>query len=123
MRSIDSSDDYRQRNTARENCYFVPLGDESTTKLRLCFLNEVKNKKSNVEKDRRVNIMMGRSIVVSESISITDDNANTKNIAWLEFNELCESDRGAADYRALCSYFQSIYINNIPKLSGIYTHH
>jgi len=64
--------------------------------------------------------MMGRFIRVSESISITNNSTNTKNIVWLEFSELCESDRGAADYRALCSHFQSIYINNIPKLSGMY---
>jgi len=26
IRTIDSSDDYRQKNTNRDDCYFVPLG-------------------------------------------------------------------------------------------------
>ena len=26
IRTIDSSDDYRQKNTQRDDCYFIPLG-------------------------------------------------------------------------------------------------
>ena len=72
----------------------------------------------NIDKNRTIPIMMGRSIIVPDSITINSNN-NTKNVGWLEFSSLCESDRGAADYRALCSHYHSIYLNNIPKLSGI----
>jgi len=64
--------------------------------------------------------MMGRTITVPESISILKSDNAILNVGWLEFTSLCDSDRGAADYRALCSHYHSIYLNNIPKLSVLH---
>lgn len=73
-----------------------------------------------IEKNKTVAVMMGRTISIPESFSIVNSNNSIMNVAWLEFTSLCESDRGAADYRALCSHYNSIYLNNIPCLSVLH---
>jgi predicted ATPase len=38
-------------------------------------------------------------------------------ICLVDFDALCQSDRGASDYRALVSHFHTIFVTNIPRLS------
>ena len=38
-------------------------------------------------------------------------------MGWFSFKFLCEQDRGASDYQALCSQFDTIFIEGIPRLS------
>lgn len=37
--------------------------------------------------------------------------------ALVDFVSICEGDRGAADYQALCSHFDVIYLTGIPQMS------
>jgi predicted ATPase len=89
--------------------YFTPIGDESTAKLRDLFVKECQD--SNVER-YSVKVMMGRTWIV--------DKASIQHkICWLEFDKVCRSERGAADYRALCQHFNTIYLHNIPILNKL----
>lgn len=44
---------------------------------------------------------------------------SSRGIAWMDFTSLCETEVGAADYIALCSFVHSLYISGIPRLSVI----
>jgi predicted ATPase len=79
--------------------------------------NDSKNKEI-IEKLNSVNVNVARD----------DDDNNTFNksgvrvgssrgVGWFTFNFLCENERGASDYQAICKSFDTIFIDNIPNLS------
>lgn len=52
-------------------------------------------------------------------VSTSPPPVSARGIAWMDFTSLCETEVGAADYIALCSFVHSIYIYGIPRLSVI----
>jgi len=43
--------------------------------------------------------------------------AETSNVAWFTFSDLCDRALGAADYLAIADAFHTIFIADVPKLS------
>ncbi len=60
----------------------------------------------------------GRKIADREQgNSELEDAGAFRGVGWFTFPFLCEQDRGASDYQALCSQFGTIFIEGIPRLS------
>ena len=53
-------------------------------------------------------IMMGRTFTST---------ASHKGTLWASFTELCDTERGAADYKAIAAHFHTVFVYDIPKLS------
>ena len=49
--------------------------------------------------------------------NISSSSGSSRGIGWFTFAFLCEKERSAADYQALCDQFDTIFIDNIPTLS------
>ncbi len=57
-------------------------------------------------------------VVIQGNRYIDIPKANLRyRVAWLEFSTICEEDRGASDYQALCRNFDVIFLHGIPKMS------
>jgi predicted ATPase len=122
---MKSTTDYRKRAVKKEGAYFCPLNPEATQQMRLLFTNydyahpdgaevEITEASKTVASNptgsleiRRVEIMNNRYIDV-EAVGRS---------CWVSFRELCFTDRGAADYAALCRLFDCIFIDGIAKLN------
>eukprot|EP00606_Chrysophyceae_sp_TOSAG23-5_P000311 GSChrysophyteH2.ASY1.ANO1.1719.1 assembled CDS len=60
-----------------------------------------------------ISIMMGRSMVAE----ITGQSGASRGVGWFDFSFLCEQDRGAADFQAICRSFDTVFLDNVPVLS------
>ena len=56
-----------------------------------------------------VPVMMGRELLVPVSC---------KGVCWFTFADLCEKEKGAADYASLSEHFHTVILQNIPKLDS-----
>jgi predicted ATPase len=41
----------------------------------------------------------------------------SRGVGWFDFNFLCDKERGASDYQAICREFDTVFLNGIPELS------
>lgn len=122
VKNIGVLKDYRRTNIAFEGAYFVPHNNRNARKLREQFTKELtshpviefeQHKPIQVQ-EATIAVMMGRKLTLKEA-------APEIGTCWVEFSELCCTDRGAADYLALCEHFHTIFMPNIPVLS-VLTH-
>jgi predicted ATPase len=104
VRNLQSQVDYRQvMSTLAEDAYYTPLCPASTEKLTTQF-----RKQSGGEgKVVSVPVMMGRELSVLAR----------GRICFVTFSEICEGNKGAADYSALAQHMDVIYMDGIPQLS------
>lgn len=107
VRHLNSIVDYRLMlpRTALP-CYFTPLSEESTQNLRTLFLRDSLGGSSDPLLVM-LPVMMGRSL----SVLVRG------RCCWVTFEQMCHSNTGAADYSALASHMDVIYIDGIPSLS------
>lgn len=54
--------------------------------------------------------MMGRTVKVTV-------NQKSSGACYVDFKYLCETDRGASDYHAICKHFDTVFLHGIPQLS------
>jgi protein AFG1 len=57
--------------------------------------------------DLRIPVMMGRSLNVQGTRS---------GLCRINFQELCNTEKGAADYKALCEHFHTVILEDIPQM-------
>jgi protein AFG1 len=146
VKSIRSEEDYRQLATKSiPSTSFIPICNDSSLKLWNSFISFSNNSNNNNEllsidnidnineiisgiikspiyiknlsRNVKINVMMGRYITMPIVIKTKILNDKYINVGWIDFVTLCEHDRGAADYYAICSNFDIIYLHNIPELS------
>lgn len=129
VKDMNSDHDYRRVMTSRRNVYFVPLNQTTASQLQHEFHQELiqrsvylssmstspsiqaLNCNSLLEySDIHISVMMGRSFHVKQGCLL-------RKMCWLEFDELCKSHVGAADFQAICRHFDTIYVCNIPRMS------
>ena len=87
---------------------FIAIGNEDT------------NGKAQVPAGVLVPVMMGRTLPVPAAFTTrtpSDLAVQRKRIAWFSFADLCEADRGASDFQALCSQCHTVFIDKVPFLS------
>ena len=118
VKEIASSKDYRQLNKPLENSYFTPLNDEAKNNLWESFkTHSYKYRKLNEELytpgnqiEMNVPVMMGRNVKVTTL-------HETSTACYVDFKYLCETDRGASDYHAICAHYDTVFLYGIPVLS------
>ena len=54
-------------------------------------------------------VMMGRRLIVPVS---------NKGVCWFTFADLCEREKGAADYASVSKHFHTVILQNVPKLTS-----
>ena len=97
--NLDSGLDYRQQALRDNGTYFIQAEDHML-KLFNALISP------NIPKESMVKVK-GRNVPIEKSAN---------NFAWVNFSELCEKPRAAADYQALCNAYQTIFINGVPRM-------
>lgn len=117
VRQLQSLKDYRKENSTRvDNAFFTPLNEQSTRSLYSLFLSSDKGcSVGSAPVPVELPVMMGRSLLVSAR------SLNSKS-CWISFEDMCGTYKGAADYAALASNMDVIFMHGIPKLSVLVYH-
>lgn len=103
--SLDSSKDYRYKNTNLENKRFFIHDHSSRYKLEEIFQRITKFNKIEIE---------GKIIVKSRAIKFIK---KSDNIIWFRFEVICGNRRSQLDYLELAKNFKYFIIEEIPELS------
>jgi predicted ATPase len=121
VRSMNSDLDYRMIDSHKMGQAFLHPINEATNKqlMENCLqmsqeLAKIKNAEDNCIGDLQdvtVPVRMGRTITVRSF-------GGSSRVCITTFEHLCDSDRGAADYQALCVAFDCIFVAGVPELSS-----
>ena len=101
---LDSETDYRQQFLSEEGTYFYPLNSQSSTRANEVFLKLTQGKAPY----REILKVKGHNIVVSRTV---------EGVARFTFSQLCEQAYGAEDYLKIAETYQTVFLENIPKLN------
>lgn len=99
---VNGPTDHRARELGRTNTYFYPLNADNSQKSARLFHEFTKGRKTSL---RRLPLK-GREIHIQAADSV----------ARCTFAELCEQPVGAEDYLAITQSFDTVFINDIPRL-------
>ena len=100
---IGDGQDYRLRALTQQSLYHHPLGDTATAALQQLFDQLATNPQCGPLS------VQGRQV---ETVR------HAQTVAWFSFQTLCETERSAADYLALCQRFDTLMVDGVPKLGN-----
>ena len=103
--NVDGGVDYRLRALEQAELYHSPLGVEAEASLQASFERLAPETPLS---DQLLEIE-GRNIVARQ---VADD------VAWFEFDELCDGPRSQYDYIELAKIFHAVLVSNVPVLGG-----
>ena len=103
--NVDSGVDYRLRTLEQAELYHFPLDDTAEASLQKSFDSLVPDV-THIEHNVSVEVL-GRQIPAK---AVCDD------IAWFEFEALCDGPRSQNDYIELGKLFHAVIISNVPKM-------
>ncbi|MGF1474555.1 MAG: cell division protein ZapE [Geminicoccaceae bacterium] len=102
--ALDGDRDYRLDRLRGMDVYHQPLGEEAERALAEAFA-----------------YLTDGETPVSESIEVGSRKITVpkaaKRVAWFAFDDLCSRALGAADYLALARAYQTLIVENIPRLT------
>ncbi|WP_369854794.1 cell division protein ZapE [Candidatus Thalassolituus haligoni] len=104
--NVDSGVDYRLRTLEQAELYHYPLDDSAEASLKKSFEGLAPDMR-NVELNAGVEVL-GRNIPAK---AVCDD------VAWFEFEALCDGPRSQNDYIELGKLFHALLISNVPVMS------
>lgn len=103
--NVDSGVDYRLRTLEQAELYHFPLDSAADTSLEHSFEQLVPDAR---HIDRNVDVeVLGRQITAK---AVCDD------VAWFEFEALCDGPRSQNDYIELGKLFHAVLISNVPVM-------
>ncbi|UTF61877.1 cell division protein ZapE [Gilvimarinus sp. DA14] len=105
--NVDGGVDYRLRALEQAELYYSPLGQVAEQGLERAFVSLAP-----AGAQRRADVKLeveGRPILARW---VADD------VAWFEFNELCDGPRSQNDYIELAREFHTVLVANVPQLGG-----
>ncbi|MAS26630.1 MAG: cell division protein ZapE [Oceanospirillaceae bacterium] len=105
--NVDSGVDYRLRSLEQARLYHYPLSEEAEKSLQESFHRIVPDKRQ-VEHDVDVEVL-GRAIRAK---------ATCDDVAWFEFEALCDGPRSQNDYIELGRQFHAVLISNVPVMGA-----
>ena len=105
--NVDGGVDHRLRKLEQAQLYYVPLGEEADKSLQASF-ESLNPDIEHVEHNQLLNIE-GRDI---RAHCISDD------VAWFEFEQLCDGPRSQNDYIELAKIFHAVLLSNVPQMTG-----
>lgn len=100
---LDSGVDYRLESMRTMNVFMTPLGAETEARLRAYFARLTHG--ADVGPDTL--LVNGRKLEIPMA---SDD------IAFSSFHELCEQPRGSADYLAIATKYDVLFLSRVPEL-------
>ncbi|KAJ9477172.1 Protein AFG1 [Pseudozyma hubeiensis] len=103
---LNSGTDYRKVPRALSKVYFSPLDDANTREFDKLFDAATSDPHDPVISNRPLKIW-GRTLLVPQS---------TQRVARFTFDELCGRPRSAADYIEICNNFNTIFVDDVPKM-------
>jgi predicted ATPase len=98
------------------NSYFTPLSEITKADLFDSFNSHSHQYCANGSESHEgsgeiaIPVMMGRTVKVTV-------NQKSSGACYVDFKYLCETDRGASDYHAICKHFDTVFLHGIPQLS------
>lgn len=96
---LDSPTDYRQQALNDDGVYFIGHEDRMAGLFdKLTAPHKPKPATLKIKK---------RDLPIEKSVG---------TFAWVTFNELCEKPRAASDYKGLADAYDTIFINNVPRM-------
>lgn len=102
---LQAARDYRRGKLANKDLYVVPLGGEATAHLDGLWLELL----AGAEAYPRILQVQGRTLEVEQTFG---------GAARISFAELCDQNRGIADYLELAKQFHTVFLENIPILGS-----
>jgi len=105
--NVDSGVDYRLRTLEQAELYHYPLDDTAESSLQKSF-DQLVPDAAHVEKDVDIEIL-GRNI---RAKAVCDD------VAWFEFEALCDGPRSQNDYIELGRLYHAVLISNVPQMGA-----
>lgn len=99
-----SARDWRLRALTSANVYRTPAGPEAELMLTDCFQRIARNG----EQAERELVLNERPIVVKRLAA---------DVAWFDFDALCDGPRAVADYIELAKTFGTVLISNVPQFA------
>jgi cell division protein ZapE len=105
--NVDSGVDYRLRTLEQAELYHFPLDNGAEASLQKSFDRLVPDS-AHIERNVNVEIL-GRSIPAK---AICDD------VAWFEFDALCDGPRSQNDYIELGRIYHAVLISNVPQMGA-----
>ena len=103
---LNSPTDYRlafQGEAPEQPSYYVPLSPESSVQLFSEYLDLARRTNDEFPGPISIQVMMRRHLHLPSGL--------LGQVCWCTFEGLCSADRGAADYKALCSNFHTIFLD------------
>ena len=103
--NVDSGVDYRLRTLEQAELYHYPLDGSAEASLKKSFeslASDMKKTKYNVEVD-----ILGRAIPIK---------VVCEDVAWFEFEGLCDGPRSQNDYIELGKLYHAVLISNVPVM-------
>ena len=105
--NVDSGVDYRLRTLEQAELYHFPLDDTADSSLQKSFDSLVPDAK-HIEHNADIEIL-GRNI---QAKAVCDD------VAWFEFEALCDGPRSQNDYIEIGKLYHAILISNVPQMNA-----
>jgi cell division protein ZapE len=101
---VNGGTDYRLGRSRGLDVYYTPLSDAADEALAECF-DRLAGGNAAEEETMEV---QGRRWTVPRAAD---------GVAWLTFEQLCQTNLGAADYLALASRYRAVILEDVPRLS------
>jgi cell division protein ZapE len=101
---LDGAVDHRFETTKSLPCYFYPLNDEHTRRLQDIFFRLT----DDAEPEPITLPVQGRAIRITHA---------AKGVGFFNFDELCLSPLGAADFLAIAKCLHTVIIDGIPRMA------
>jgi cell division protein ZapE len=104
---LDAGVDYRLRSLQQASIYYWPLGEKADAAMLECFKRLV-SEHGIIAAGASVEVL-GRQIAVR---------AQSDDVIWFDFADLCGGPRSAYDYIELGRLYHTVLVSNIPQLKG-----
>ncbi len=102
---LDAGVDYRLRSLRQASVYYWPLGEKADSSMLGCFKRLV-SEHGSIAAGAHVEVL-GRQISVR---------AQSDDVIWFDFADLCGGPRSAYDYVELGKLYHTVLVSNIPQL-------
>jgi len=107
VRHLKTPLDYRTLLSSRmPGAYLTPVNCDTTAQLHDLFMTDTASEQDGSAVSI-VPVMMGRELVVEAR----------DRVCYVTFQDMCDNNRGAADYSALAKHMDTIYLQGVPVLS------
>lgn len=104
LHHLNSERDHRMELNPGENRYLCPSSEENSTQLDNMFANVIQPS------------LLGSSVLELYNRKILIP-LSAGTVARFSFNDLCCQPLGPADYIKICNNYQTIFVDNVPKLN------